>query len=109
VGLIAMVAIGLAFCTLPIYGVTLSPFLGAICFILLWSCAAAAAVFSSYRRLFDLCTFVIGGRLVVVYFEIFGSMVATGLGLILTGVMILAVVYAWYKYRGQAFKWLEAP
>ena len=80
------------------------PLLGCSLFILAWAGAAALAAGMERRRLFDLAAFVIGVRFVVVYFEVFGSLAATGLGLILSGGVILGISYLWFTYRGRVQK-----
>jgi uncharacterized membrane protein len=80
------------------------PLLGCSLFILAWAGAAALAAGMERRRLFDLAAFVIGVRFVVVYFEVFGSLAATGLGLILSGGVILGISYLWFMFRGRVQK-----
>jgi hypothetical protein len=72
---------------------------GCLFFVLIWSVASIIAVLLHRKRLFDFATLVIGTRLVVVYFEVFGSLAATGVGLILSGVVILGTVFIWHRYR----------
>jgi len=52
-------------------------------------------------NLLRLCTAVIGIRLVVVYFEIFGSLALTGFGLILSGVVLIGGVAIWKRLVGN--------
>lgn len=73
--------------------------MGAIGFIVVWALAAAAASLANYRRLFDVASLVIAIRFIVIYFEVFGSLTYTGVGLIASGVVILGVVAIWYKLR----------
>jgi uncharacterized membrane protein len=73
--------------------------LGITFFLLEFSLAAAAAALLNRRRLFDLATFVIAARLIVAYFEVFGSLAATGIGLIISGAVILGAVWGWYRLR----------
>ena len=85
-------------------GLVLNRVLGAAGFLLVWSLAAAAAARADRRRLFDLASFVIALRLIVVYFEVFGSLTTTGLGLVLSGVVILGVGAAWTRLRGAVHR-----
>jgi len=78
--------------------------LGAMGFLVIWSLAATAAAIAGYRRLFDFASFVIATRFIVVYFQVFGSLTTTGFGLIVSGSLILAVVYLWYRFRIQIAK-----
>jgi len=78
--------------------------MGAFGFLVVWSLAATAAAIASYRRLFDFASFVIATRFIVIYFQVFGSLTTTGFGLIVSGSLILAVVYLWYRFRIQIAK-----
>lgn len=82
--------------------------LGCLGFVIVWTFAAATAVFGGSRRLFDLATLVIAARFIVVYFEVFGSLAATGVGLIISGVFIIAAAVVWHRYRQRLALWLEA-
>lgn len=73
--------------------------MGAFFFILTWSLSAAGAAASNRRRLFDLCTAGIGVRFIVAYFELFGSLAATGVGLIFSGLIIMGIAWIWHRYR----------
>lgn len=80
---------------------------GCILFILAWSGAAALAAGMDRKRLFDCAALVIGIRFIVVYFQVFGSLAATGIGLIFSGGVILGIAYAWFRFRGQVAKVLK--
>ncbi|MBP9707886.1 MAG: DUF2157 domain-containing protein [Oligoflexales bacterium] len=73
--------------------------LGTIFAVVTWGCLALAAARAGWRRAFDFLTLCITLRFLVVYFEVFGSMLATGIGLLITGVIILGVTFVWYSYR----------
>lgn len=75
--------------------------LGIAFFLLEFGLAAAAAALLNRKRLFDLATFVIAIRFIVAYFEVFGSLAATGVGLIISGLVILGAVWGWYKLRSH--------
>lgn len=75
--------------------------IGCALFIAAWGGAATVAAAIERKRLFDLCALVIGIRFVVIYFEVFGSLAATGIGLIISGGVILGTAYLWHKYRGR--------
>ncbi len=84
----------------PLFGIKVeSPLAGSLLFIASWSGAAVVAALNQRRRLFDLAALVIGMRFVFLYFEVFGSLAATGIGLIFSGVVILATAYVWHRYR----------
>lgn len=72
---------------------------GAGGFLMVWALAAAAAAAGHYKRLFDIASFIIAVRFIVVYFEVFGDLSYTGVGLIISGAVILGVAGVWYRYR----------
>jgi uncharacterized membrane protein len=73
----------------------------AVLFLAVWALAGAAAVARERPRLFDLISIVIGVRVLAIYFEVFGSLAATGVGLIVSGLLVLGSAYAWYRWRGR--------
>ena len=44
-----------------------------------------------------LATTVIAARIFVAYIEVFGSLLATGAGLIVSGVLLLALAWVWVR------------
>lgn len=55
-------------------------------------------------KLFNLLTFLIGLRFIFIYFQLFGNLATTGIGLIIAGGLIIAFVYGWNKNRSRLFK-----
>jgi uncharacterized membrane protein len=76
-----------------------SDLLGMGFFLIEFTMAAIAAALLNSKRFFDLATFCISVRFVVAYFEVFGDLTTTGLGLIVSGLVILLVLYTWQKMR----------
>jgi uncharacterized membrane protein len=76
-----------------------SDFLGALICIGLFALGATAAARINARRIFNALSFLIAGRFILVYFEVFGSLAATGLGLIISGMLILGTLWGWYKFK----------
>ncbi len=60
--------------------------------ILAWATLKIASV-----PLFNLLTAIISIRLLVIYFEVFGSMMETGIGLITGGIFTLTLAWLWLK------------
>ena len=60
--------------------------------VLAW---AAIKIRNTY--LFNVFTAFICLRILVIYFEVFGSMMQTGLGLIVGGVLTLLISWWWFK------------
>lgn len=79
---------------------------GCAIFVLTWGSAAAIAANVGHKRYFDLATLVIAIRFIVVYFEVFGSLLATGFGLICAGLVILGISYLWHRYRSVISQFL---
>mgnify|MGYP000943008750 FL=1 len=69
----------------------------ALSFIALWVLVAALAQSIGQRRLLNTATAVIGVRVLIVYFEVFGSLLSTGLGMILGGLLTLGLVWLWIR------------
>ena len=62
---------------------------------------------SGHHRTFNLITFLIGLRFVILYFQAMGGLAATGVGLIMSGLMIIGITWFWYKSRGRLQRWSE--
>jgi uncharacterized membrane protein len=106
----ALLFLGLAaFITMPMFlGLEKNKVVGTgLSLGLLWI-AALASLHLERKGLFDAITLVILLRLLSVYFEVFGSLFATGLGLILSGALVLAGAYVWYRYRGALAVWMKS-
>lgn len=97
-----------AFTTIPvIFELRAHPTAGTIISIVIWWSLAVAAVYAGRKRIFDFITLAITVRLLVVYFEVFGSMMATGIGLIISGLLILGIAWVWYKFRDRLAAMVE--
>lgn len=64
--------------------------------LLLYAIHAAS---TGQKSLFNLLTFLIGLRFLIVYFEVIGDLALTGIGLMVSGLAIILVAYGWYQYR----------
>lgn len=78
--------------------------LGAIYFLILWAGFAYLGVKHQIRSIFEVSCLVISIRIIFVYFEVFGSLLETGLGLIVSGVFILLVAYVWHSRREKIWR-----
>lgn len=58
-----------------------------------------------HQRSFNLVTLLIGLRFVVLYFQAVGGLAATGVGLILSGLLIIGVAWAWHSWRERLRLW----
>lgn len=70
---------------------------GAILFMALWVGVALAALHAGWRHIFQLAVAAIAVRLVIVSFELASDLLTSGAGLIVAGLLILAV--AWIAVR----------
>ncbi len=70
-------------------------------FVVLWLMVAWAAHHARDTRLLNLATAMIGLRIVTIYFEVFGTLLDTGLGLVSGGLLTLALVWLWTRKRKQ--------
>ena len=74
---------------------------GALVFIGLWAVVAWVGYASHNARLLSAATAVIGLRVVIVYFEVFGSLMDTGLGLVTGGLLTVGLTYLWARKRRE--------
>lgn len=70
------------------------PAVGAGLFMAYWALIGFAGLQSGYRWLLNAAVVVIALRLVVVYIEVFGNLLSTGFGLIISGALLIALVWA---------------
>lgn len=76
-------------------------------FLSIWFFVAKIGVLRGSQGLFNLATFVIALRFIGVYFETMGSLTQTGLGLIVSGVLIILVADLWHRHRRHLLKWMQ--
>lgn len=69
------------------------PVVGAGVFMAYWALVGWTGLQSGYRSLLNLAIVVIALRLVIVYVEVFGDLLSTGVGLIASGALLIAVVW----------------
>lgn len=73
------------------------PVIGAVINIAYMFVLAWAALKIQSIQIFNFVTAFICIRLLIIYFEVFGSMLETGIGLVLGGLITLLVVWMWIK------------
>lgn len=59
------------------------------------------------RGIFQWLLFLIGIRFLILYFQALGGLARTGLGLIISGVLIIVLAILWNKYRVRLAQWAE--
>ncbi|PAX09399.1 DUF2157 domain-containing protein [Sphingomonas lenta] len=75
----------------------LERFFGALVYLALWGAVAAAATRAGWRRLFGVAVAAAALRLFLIYFELFYSLAFTGVGLIVAGVLLIALTWGWSR------------
>lgn len=68
------------------------PVVGAAIFMMYWALIGWKGLRLGMRWLLNLAVIVIAVRLVIVYIEVFGSLISTGVGLIVSGLLLIALV-----------------
>lgn len=105
-------ALALAFVTLAL-GTTLErpelAFVGALAQIAYLSALAWASVQARLLRVFNALTAALALRILAVYFEVFHSLLSTGLGLITGGALTLLLAWLWRSRAHALAKRLSEP
>jgi len=65
------------------------------------------AALREHKRTFQTITILVALRFLVVYFQVFGSLAFTGLGLIFSGFVMLGLAYAWSRAKVSLSQWFE--
>lgn len=73
----------------------------ALAFIALWWMVAVAAYRAGRGALLHVATALIGLRLLIAYFEVFGSLLGTGVGLVTGGLLTLLMAWIWARKRRE--------
>ncbi|CAK0761697.1 DUF2157 domain-containing protein [Gammaproteobacteria bacterium] len=61
-----------------------------------------------HPRLSNLLILLLGGRFLLLFLMAFGGLALTGVGLILSGLLILGLIWLWMRLRQPLQTWLEA-
>ena len=72
---------------------------GAAGFLVLWSIIGWTALRLGRVDLFNLATAFLGMRLLGIYFELFGGLLNTGIGLLTGGLLTLLLAWLWVRLR----------
>lgn len=70
---------------------------GIAVFMGLWAAIARAAAAEGWTSLFGVAIAAIGLRIFIIYIELFGSLAATGGGLIVGGVLLVTLSWLWHR------------
>lgn len=74
-----------------------SRLVGIAVYMALWSLVARAAAAEGWTSLFGVAIAAIGLRIFIIYIELFGSLAATGGGLIVGGVLLVGLSWLWHQ------------
>ncbi len=91
-----VLAFALALC-IPHPDQPASRLIGVAIFIALWASVAHGAAKSGWNGLFAVSIAAIGVRIFIVYVELFGSLAATGGGLLAGGFLLVGLSWAWHR------------
>jgi hypothetical protein len=80
---------------------------GALVSLTIGSCIALLCVVRGHGRFFNAMIAFLGLRFLIVYFQVFGSLAQTGVGLVVSGILIMGAAYAGFKYQKRLYHWLE--
>jgi len=69
------------------------PVVGAGLFMAYWAMIGWTGLRLGYRGLLNTAVVIIALRLVIVYIELFGDLLSTGVGLIASGILLIALVW----------------
>ncbi len=73
--------------------------LSAVAFLALWLVVAWTAWLHHLASVVNLATAILGLRILAIYFEVFGSLLGTGIGLISGGILTMAMLWLWLRTR----------
>jgi hypothetical protein len=71
--------------------------IGALGFVTIWALVAWCGYRANMMQIVNLATALIAVRVFVAYIEVFGSLLATGAGLIVSGLLLLALAWLWVR------------
>ena len=90
----AGVLLGASLAVLVAYALSGSEAVAGLLFMVLWAGIAAAALFAGWRGVFQAAVGVLAVRLIVLSFELASDLLLSGVGLIVSGLLILGVAFA---------------
>ncbi|APR87807.1 Membrane protein [Minicystis rosea] len=75
--------------------------MAAASFLIVWAIIGVVAYRLGRIRLLNVATAFLGVRLLIIYFEVFGSLLDTGIGLLSGGILTIALAWLWVKKSRQ--------
>lgn len=92
-------ALVLAQAPLFLHGDTKLDVLAALTFVAFWALVGWTAFRARTPRIVNLATAFVALRILIAYFEVFGTLLNTGIGLVIGGALVLGLTYVWVKYK----------
>ncbi|MBF0437049.1 MAG: DUF2157 domain-containing protein [Magnetococcales bacterium] len=90
-----------------VIGLKLSHWFSALFTMALFALAATWLVREGSLRLANGLVFLLGMRFLVLFFTAFGGLIDAGIGMILSGVVILGFVWLWSRVQKHLLNWME--
>jgi uncharacterized membrane protein len=75
-----------------------SRLIGILVFMGLWGAIARGAAAAGWNSLFAVAIAAIALRIFIIYLELFGSLAATGGGLVVGGLLLVALSWVWHRF-----------
>lgn len=83
-------------------------FIGAAYSIVMLILFGMVFTITNHKKLFNMIIFLIGLRFLFIYFQVFGNLATTGIGLIFSGLLIIGISYLWHKKKESIEDWFGA-
>lgn len=90
-----------------VIGLHLSHWFSALFTMALFAVAATWLVREGSLRLANGLVFLLGMRFLVLFFTAFGGLIDAGIGMILSGIVILGFVWLWSRVQKRLLDWME--
>lgn len=88
------ILLGCALVSFAFWTLSGSSAVAGLLFMALWAAIAGAAMYAGWRGVFQGAVAVIALRLIILSFELAGDLLSSGFGLIISGLLILAIAWA---------------
>ncbi len=80
-------------------------FIGALYTVILLVLIGMIFTIRENKKLFNTIMLLLGCRFLIIYFQVFRDLATTGLGLIISGILIIAIALLWFKEHNRIEEW----
>ena len=80
-------------------------FIGALYTIILLILIGMLFTIRDSKKLFNTVMLLLGCRFLIIYFQVFRDLAATGFGLIVSGILIILIAWLWFKKHDRIEHW----